>query len=128
MEELTIWEQHTITLSKVSVWSGGSECVWFETGVGVEGAGGVKIPRVGSPLGYPDENGGQVLFLIKKFRGFGYAAENPAGIYSDTPLGLCAVPAQMEHCRNVLLLPVSLHWISHALTSRPLTRSSPRTP
>lgn len=46
MEELTIWEQHTITLSKVSVWSGDSGCVWF--GVGVEGARGAKIPPVGS--------------------------------------------------------------------------------
>lgn len=39
MEELTIWEQHTITLSKVGVWSGDSECIWLEMGVGVEGGG-----------------------------------------------------------------------------------------
>lgn len=41
--------------------------------------------RVRSPLRYPDENGGQVLFVIKKFS---RTAENPAGICSDTPFGL----------------------------------------
>lgn len=47
MEELTIWEQHTITLNKVSVWSGDSECVWFEMGVDVEGARGSEDPATG---------------------------------------------------------------------------------
>lgn len=79
-----------------------------EMGVDVEGARGVKIPQMGSVAARVPRREDEVLFLIKKFQGFGYAAENPAGIYSDTPLGLCTVPAQMEHCRNVLLLPLSL--------------------
>lgn len=48
MEELTIWEQHTITLSKVSVWSGDSECVWFEMGVDGARGGGGEDPANGS--------------------------------------------------------------------------------
>lgn len=40
----------------------------------------------------------------------------PAEIHCDTPCRLFSIPPQTERCWNVLLLPLSLHWISYTHT------------
>lgn len=89
MEELTIWEQHTITLSKVSVGQerisqfGSTPSVWSG---GWRGCPWAKIRRrLRSPLGYPNETARAWIAEPRLQQEF--TAPHPS---------VCTVPAQRE--------------------------------
>lgn len=131
MEELTIWEQHTITLNKVSVcfFSASNHqyvlCFVFLPlfeNFGIKLTRNISQHRVqGGYLWCIGLFGAQRLrrrAAVRQASRFSqrgrFTAQRPVGIHSDTPCWLLALPPQTRCGWNVLLLRLSLHWISGA--------------